>query len=171
MEVSNIASPVKLVFLFIILILLQVLVCNNILLFGVAIPFIFIYFIIVLPLNTSLNLLMTVAFMLGFLVDLFGDTLGLNCLACLLLSVAKKPIFYAYMSKDDKFIDAVPCISTMGWIDYLKYTLTLSLIYCMLIFGIELFSFESFGRIVVMVSSSTLFTLLLLIATDAIVNK
>ena len=42
MEVTNIGSPIKFVFLFVILVLMQILVCNNILLFGVAVPFIFI---------------------------------------------------------------------------------------------------------------------------------
>lgn len=171
MEISGTSSPIKYVMLFVSLVLAQVLICNNILLFGVAVPFVFIYFIIVLPLNTNLNILMSIAFLMGFLVDLFSDTMGLSCLACLLLSVFKKPIFYAYMSRDDKFLSAVPCISTMGWDNYLKYIFTLSAIFCVLIFGIELFSFASIGRIVVMASSSTLFTMLLLLATDALFNK
>lgn len=171
MEVSNLASPLRYVLLFVVLVLAQVLICNNILLFGIAIPFVFIYFILVLPLNTSLNLLMLLAFLMGFLVDLFSDTMGLNSMACLLLSVLKKPMFYAYISKEDKFLNAVPCISTMGWISYLKFILSSSAVFCFLIFGIELFSFASFGRILAMASASTLFTLVLLLATDAVFNR
>lgn len=171
MEVSNLASPLKYVLLFVSLVLVQVLICNNIMLFGLAIPFVFIYFIIVLPLDTNLNLMMAVAFLMGFLVDLFSDTLGLNSMACLLLAVLKKPVFYAYVSKDDKFLSAVPCIATMGWFNYLKFILTLSAIFCVLVFGIELFSFASLGRVLAMASASTLFTLLLLMAVDALFNK
>lgn len=171
MEVSNIASPLKLVCLFVILVLVQVLICNNILLFGIAIPFIFIYFILVLPLNTGLNLLMVLSFLLGLMVDLFSDTLGLNTMACLLLSVLKKPAFYAYVSKDDKFQTAVPSISSMGWLSYLKFILTMSAIFCFLVFGIELLSFASFGRILALASSSTIFTMLLLLAVDALYNR
>lgn len=167
---SNSFFQIKYVLLFISLILIQVLVCNNLLLFGVAVPFIYIYFIISLPLNLGGSLLMLTAFLMGFLVDLFGDTLGLNCMACLLLSVLKKPLFYAYMPKEDKFIDASPGNRSMGWPGYIKYTLTLSAIFCFLIFSIELFSFASFGRIVAMAASSTLFTLLLLIGVDALVD-
>lgn len=171
MEASSFGSPLKYLFLFVILVLVQVLICNNILLFGVAIPFIFIYFIIVMPLNMNLNTLMVLAFLLGFCVDLFSDTLGLNCLACLLLSVIKKPMFYAYMPKEDKYISIVPSISEMGWFNYFKFVLSLGAIFCLLVFGIELFSFASFGRIVTMAASSTVFTVLLLFATDALVNK
>lgn len=170
MDFANLAS-LKLVILFIALVLIQVLVCNNILLFGVAIPFIFIYFIIVLPLDLNLNLLMLLAFLIGFMVDLFSDTLGLNCLSCLLLSILKKPMFYAYMPKEDKFINAVPSLQLMGWESYLKFLLTISAVYCFLLFGIELFSFASFGRILLMASSSTLVTVLLLLAFDALYNR
>lgn len=171
MEAANIVSPFKYVLLFIVLVIAQVMVCNNILLFGVAIPFVFIYFIISLPLNLNQNLLMLISFLLGLLVDLFSDTLGLNSMACLILSVIKKPVFYLYIPKEDKFKDAVPSISTMGWLNYLKYILTLSAIFCLLIFGIEFMSVSSIIRILVMAASSTLFTLILLIASDALFNR
>lgn len=171
MEVSNALYPLKYLLLFIVLVLVQVLICNNILLFGVAVPFIFIYFIIALPLDTNLNLLIIISFLLGFFVDIFSDTLGLNCLACLLLSVLKKPFFYAYMPKEDKFKTAVPCIAVMGWINYLKYILTLSALFCIIIFGIEFLSLVAIPRLLLMIGSSTLITMVLLLATDAIVNK
>lgn len=171
MELSNTATPLRYLCLFIILLLAQVLICNNLLIFGVGIPFVFIYFIICLPLNTSLNVLMIISFLLGFLVDLFSDTLGLNCLACLILSVVKTPVFYAYLPRDDKYKDAAPSISSMGWPDFIKFALTISAIYSLLIFGIELFSFASFGRIIVMILASTVFTLLLLLAVDSLFNR
>lgn len=171
MEVSNLGLPLRYVLLFIVMLLAQVLICNNILLFGVGIPFIYIFFIIVLPLNVSLNLLMTISFFMGFMVDLFSDTLGLNCLACLILAVTKKPIFYAYMPNEDKFLNASPSILSMGWDNYLKFILTLTGIFCILIFGIELFSFASFWRIILMTLTSTFFTMLLLVGTDALFNK
>lgn len=171
MEVTNIASPFKYIMLFALLVLAQVLVCNNIILFGVAMPFVFIYFIISLPLNININLLMILSFLLGFIVDLFSDTLGLNSLSCLILSVLKKPVFYLYIPKDDKFKAAVPSIATMGWLNYLKYILTLSALFCVFIFGIEFMSVTSFIRILIMAASSTLFTLMLLLATDALFNR
>lgn len=170
MDFTNLAS-LKYLLLFIALVLVQVLVCNNVLLFGVAVPFIFIYFIIALPLDTNINILMLLAFLLGFFIDLFSDTLGLNSLSCLLLAVVKKPIFYAYMPREDKFISAVPSIAVMGWVSYLKYILTISAIYCFFLFGVELLSFASFGRIVLMGLSSTILTLLLIVALDALFNK
>lgn len=171
MEISSLSSPLKYVLLFVLLVLVQALICNNVLLFGVAIPFVFIYFVLVLPINTNTNMLLSLAFLIGFLVDLFSDTLGLNSLACLLLAVLKKPVFYSYVPREDKYISIVPCISSLGWWVYLKYTLSLSAIFCFLVFGIELLSFASIGSIALMAVSSTVLTVLLLMAIDALFSK
>lgn len=171
MDVTNLTgNSVKNTILFIILVLMQVLVCNNILLFGVAVPMVFIYFIIFLPLGTNLNLFITLAFLLGFLVDLFSDTLGLNSLACIILAVVRRPVFYAYMPREDKNLDISPSILSMGWENYIKFILTLSAIFCFMIFAIEFISFTAFWRMILMTFTSALLTSLLLIGIDSIVN-
>lgn len=171
MEALNVGGgPLKYVLSFIGLVLIQVLICNNILLFGVAVPMIFIYFIICMPLSVNLNMFLLVSFLLGFSVDLFTDTLGLNSLCCTILALLKKPLFYSYMPKEDKFLETSPSIGSMGWINYLKYTLTVTAIFCILAFGIEFVSFNAFGRILLMAASSTVLTVLLMIGIDSLVN-
>ena len=64
--------------IFLVLLLIQVLICNNIMLFGVATPVIFIFIILRLPMDTPVKIVMTVAFLSGLLVDIFSDTPGVN---------------------------------------------------------------------------------------------
>ena len=61
--------------------LLAQLICNRICLFGVAVPIVFIYFIIRLPMNLSVNWVMCLSFMLGLFVDIFENTQGMNALS------------------------------------------------------------------------------------------
>ena len=77
---SNIVILICLVFV-------QVLVCNNIMLFNVAMAFVFIYVIIRLPMDLNVNWLLTWAFFSGLAVDVFADTPGVNSLACTLLAM------------------------------------------------------------------------------------
>lgn len=81
--------------LFIILVLAQVLIFNHIMLFGVAAPIVFIYFIIRLNMSVSFNALITLGFLIGLFVDICADTLGINALACTLLGAVKKPVLLA----------------------------------------------------------------------------
>lgn len=67
---------VKFAILFLMMVLAQVLICNHIAIFNVAIPIIFIYFIIRLPISMGKGLLFTLAFIIGLAVDILSDTPG-----------------------------------------------------------------------------------------------
>jgi len=157
------------IIVFIFLILAQVLICNHIRLFNVAMPFVFIYYILRMPMSTKTNILLTWAFCGGFLVDIFSDTLGLNSLSATLLAMAKRPLLYAYIPRDDRTKDISPSIGSMGFIDYSKFLMSMSLLYCFLVFSIEYFNFADVKEIVIMSASSALFTFLLLLGIDSIV--
>lgn len=156
--------------LFVILVLLQVLVCNHIMLFNLATPFIFIYFILRLPVGMSRPLLFTLAFVMGFLVDLFSDTPGVNALATTLLAAVKQPVFYAYVQRDDKTKLITPSMAEIGWQNYSKFALTMCMIFCFLEFSIEFLTFAGIEEILLMTLCSSLLTLSLIIAIDSLLN-
>lgn len=156
--------------LFPVLILAQVLICNHIMLFDVAVPFIFIYFIIRLPIGMSKNMLFTLAFLTGFFIDILSDTPGVNSLASLILALLKSPVYYAYIPRDDKTKHLIPCIANLGWEYYSKFMGTMTLIYCFLTFSIEYFNFAGIKEILIMTAGSTLLTFLLLYGIDSLVN-
>ena len=160
---------IRYILLFFVCILLQVLIFNRIALFNIAFPVVFIYFIIRLPIDLKLSYTFTLAFLLGIIVDIFSDTPGVNALACTLIAAIRTPIFYAYMAKDDNTVRMTPGISTMGIIDYSKYLLTFVVIYCVLAFTIEYFSFADVKGIVIMSSASAALTFVLLLATDSLI--
>ena len=72
--------------LFVVLVLAQVTIFNHIWLFGMAMPLVFIYFIISLPVTTPVNWTLTLGFLIGLSVDVFSNTAGLNALSCTILS-------------------------------------------------------------------------------------
>ena len=155
--------------LFVGLILVQILIFNHISLFNVAFPIIFIYFIIRLPISLNKSYLFTLSFFLGFIVDVFSDTLGVNSLACTLLAAVKRPVFYAYVDKDDKTKTITPTMSNLGILPYSKYLISMVAIYCLLAFTIEYFSFADVKELVILTASSCLFTFLTLLAIDCLI--
>lgn len=161
---------ITLILLFVLLVLLQVLICNHIMIFNVAVPFIFIYFIIRLPIGMSRNLQLTLAFLIGFLVDIFSDTPGICSLASVILAAVKQPVFYAYVDRDDKTKEITPSIATLGWQNYSKFILTMSAIFCLLTFSIEYFNFATIKDIAFMTLGSTLLTVLLIYGIDNLID-
>ena len=81
-------TVIQFIALFAVLLLAQV-ICSKIVLFNVAMPVIFIYLIMRLPINLHINWTLTIAFLLGLVVDIFNNTQGMNALACTLLATMR----------------------------------------------------------------------------------
>ena len=160
---------VKFAVLFVGMLLLQVLICNHIAIFNVAVPIIFIYFIIRLPISMGQGWLFTLSFVLGLVVDICADTPGVNALSCTLLAALKKPVFYAYVPKHDKTKDLTPSITSLGIATYCKFLVTLIGIYCVLVFSIEYFNFADVKEVVILSASSCLLTFITLLAIDCLI--
>lgn len=164
-------SFISYIFLFVILVLIQVLLLNHIVLFNSAVCLIFIYFLIKLPINISQNLLLSLGFFLGLSVDILSDTPGLNALCCTILSSLKKPVFYAYEQHDDQKRNISPSIGTMGFFNFSKFIFSLSAIYCLLAFFVEFVNFTDIVQILIKVGASTLFTFFVILAIDSLIYK
>lgn len=157
--------------LFIVMILLQVVVCNRIILFNVAVPLVFIYFIIRQPMWLPTYILLTLSFLLGLTIDIFSDTPGLNALGCTVIAMLKRPLFFAYVEKDDNTDNIVPSIKSIGFGAYSKYMLSMVAIFCTIVFSIEYFSFAAVKEIAIMVVSSSLFTFVILLGIDSLMSS
>lgn len=162
---------IRCILMFIVCVLIQVLICNHIIIFHVAVPIIFIYFIIRLRLSISTNALMTYAFILGLIVDIFSDTLGVNALSCIILAVLKRPVLMAYCQHDDTINDIIPSIKRLGGWTYAKYLSSMIVIYCLIYFILDFFSFANLGEILIMTFASALLSFILLFATDSLLIR
>ena len=141
-------------FLFIVVVFLQVTIGNSIHLLGVAIPFLYIYFIIRLPLSLSVNWTLTLAFM-----------------ACTVVAFLRKPILNLYTPRGEDYSESEPSIRNFGMSLFVRYVLTFSLCFCTLLFVIESFSFFDIGRLIVRVLASTILTFLVILGMDSLTKS
>lgn len=156
--------------LFIVLLLAQAIICNHVILFNVAMPIVFIYFIIRLPITLSTNRVLTLAFLLGLGVDVFSDTQGMNALACTLLAALRHPIFRLYFPREDDLTNPEPSIRSLGPGIYVKYLFTMVLVYCILLFAIEAFTFFNPLQLSLRILSSTVLTFVILLGIDTLTS-
>lgn len=157
--------------MFVILVLAQGIIFNNICLFDVAVPFVFIYFIIHLPVTLSTNWLLTVSFLAGLSVDIFANTAGMNALACTIIAMSRRTILHLYFPREDELTIPEPSMRSLGLDVYLKYLFTIVLMYCIIIYLIEAFSIFDITRLLMRIGASTLLTFVLLLAIDSAVSR
>lgn len=161
-------TAIHLFLMAIVLILAQVLVFNHVCLFGIAVPFVFIYVLLRLPVTLSKEWLFTIAFAVGITVDIFSDTQGMNALACTITFALRRPVLRLYFSRDDELSNPCPGIASLGFPVYLKYALSMSLIYCSIIFFIESVDVYGFGTMLLRIIASTILTTAMLVGIDSL---
>lgn len=77
---------------FVVLILAQAVVFNNINFFGFINPYPYILFILLYPVNNNRTLFIFLSFMLGLFVDLFSDSGGINAAACVTIAFIRPAV-------------------------------------------------------------------------------
>ncbi len=73
----------------ILLVVLQLSIFNNIQFLGILNPFVYIFVILMFPLGMPRGLLMLLAFATGFTIDIFSNTGGLHAAACTLIAFVR----------------------------------------------------------------------------------
>lgn len=154
--------------LFLILVPAQAVIFNNLILFNVAMPVVFIYLIISLPMTLPVNWATTIGFVTGLAVDAFCDTPGVNALSSTTLAFVRRPVFRLYMSYDDDLSGLRPSITSMGAPAFFKYSLTMVFVYCALMFSVEAFQFFNLRLLVMRTIFSTVYSFILIYAFDSL---
>ena len=162
-------TVIQFIALFAVLLLAQV-ICSKIVLFNVAMPVIFIYLIMRLPINLHINWTLTIAFLLGLVVDIFNNTQGMNALACTLLAAVRRLVFTLYVPRDDEMGNPLPSIASMGVGAYVKFMSTFVLLYCFVLFMIQAFTLRDFPLTLMRIVASSVLSIVLILAIDSLVS-
>ena len=80
---------------FIFLLAAQIVIFNNIDLFGYINPYPYILFILLYPVNSNRAGLLTASFLLGLTVDMFTNSGGIHATSCLILAYVR-PVFFKF---------------------------------------------------------------------------
>ena len=156
---------------FVLLVLLQVLILNEVSLFdGWAQPYIYIYSIIALPILIPKRILLPVGFLAGLIIDMFTHTPGIHASATLTLAFSR-PFILKSIRPREGFESFIPSINSMGGVKYFTYSGLLVLIHHLWLFGLLYFSsgllFVAIGHAVL----SSLFTLVFIMLIQFFSNS
>lgn len=78
---------------FILLLAIQVVIFNNLKLFGYVAAFPYVLYIMLFPVNGNRNVLLLTSFLMGISMDMFGNSGGVHAAACLVLAYLRPAIF------------------------------------------------------------------------------
>lgn len=149
---------------FVVCALLQILVVNNIHFLRIGTPFVYLYFIVKMPVGMSKSRQILLSFLMGLVIDIFGNTPGMHAAACTLAGFSRDGLIAFFAGKD--LPDGVyPSFRTFSYGIYFRYVLSLVLIHHSVLFLIEsLTLFDPLFLLMRLGASAGLTVLLILIA-------
>ena len=154
---------------FFFLIFLQVLILNHINLGGYINPYFYIYFILLLPFETPRWALLLLAFILGWSIDIFTNTIGLNASACVMMAFFRPFVISAISSGQESLIGDTPSLRNQGVKWFLYYSIILVIVHHFTLFYLEIFRFSEFMATFLRVLLSSAFTLLLVLISEYLI--
>ena len=129
---------------FLVVILFQVLVMDNVMINGYMIPYIYLLFIILMPFETPRWTQLVLGFLLGMGIDLFLHTPGMHTAATVLVAFIRPYLLNLLAPRDGYDTDSFPRIHYYGFLWFLKYTLIIVVIHHFLLFYLEVFQLKDF---------------------------
>lgn len=154
--------------IFILLILLQVLLFNNIQFSGYVNPYVYIMFILLLPIEIPAWLLLIISFFTGLIIDLFAGTPGMHTSATVLAGFVRPFILRIISPRDGYEPGADPSILIYGFKWFLIYTSIIVIIHHTALFYLEVFRFTDFFRTLLRVLLSSLFSITFIVLLEYI---
>lgn len=150
-------------FRFIIVLLIQIFILNNIYLHNFIVPVLYLFFVIKLPFTTPKVVSVLLAFLMGITIDLFSGTPGINAAATTAVAFLRPSIIKIILPKINKDSGLSPSISDIGFLNFSGYSLSMIFVHCIFLMLLDVFSFQDFGQTCLRIITSTAISLLIIV--------
>ena len=147
------------------IVLVQVLILNKVTLrwwsqpsgFPIFIPYIYPLFILLLPFETPIWLLLALGFVTGLTMDSFMNTAGMHAMATVLIAYLRTNVLNALLPKNlSEYPNQSPSVKNMGWVPFLVYAMFLIVIHHAVFFTVELWSLQNIGYLLLFTKQTSL---------------
>jgi rod shape-determining protein MreD len=143
-------------------VILQLLVVNNIELSSLVNPYIYVAFILLLPISMKPWMVVVISFLTGAIIDAFSSTPGLHIAAANLMGYLRYFYLAAATTKEDQIGNIVPSISQKGIVWFNFYAFALIFVHHFALFFLEIYTFREFFSTLLRIILSTFVSLLLI---------
>lgn len=156
--------------MFVSLVLVQVLILNQVQFSGFFNPYIYVLFVILFPLNSPRWASLSLAFLLGFIVDIFSNSLGIHAAATVFIAYVRPFIIRLISNREDERSE-YPGLnqSKPGW--FITYVLLMVFLHHFILFYLEVYTFSHFFNTLLRIVLSTVFSVIVIILSQFLVFK
>ena len=152
---------------YIIVMLLQVLLFDQLQLWGVCHPYIYVLCLLMLPITLPHSVDMVIGAIVGIIMDIFCNSLGIHMASCILLMFIRPYLIGVIVSDKDRLNEQIST-RTLGLEGMVKYVVILVLLHHLTIFTLAAWSWHHIGFVLLETLVSSIVTILIIIGYNAL---
>jgi hypothetical protein len=148
---------------FFVYLLYQVMILQNVVLFHTAFCFLYVAYLLLLPVETNPLTLMGIGFLMGFAVDMFYESIGLHAFACVFVMYVRNYWLSSITPQGGYDSNVTPSMALGGFQWFVVYALPLVFVHHLMLFYMEAGGFGMFWFTLWKTIVSTFFTTLVIL--------
>lgn len=161
---------IKYTLMFLVAVLVQVLLLNQVQFSGYINPYFYIVFVLLLPLSTPRYLLLLLGFLIGLTIDIFSDSLGIHAAATVLIAYIRPFVIRVISTREEDRNDFPGLLQNkFGW--FFSYVTILVLAHHFVLFYLEYFTFSHFFYTLLKVIFSSVFTIFIIVLSQFLIFR
>ena len=155
---------------YILVMMLQVLLFDQLQLLGVCHPYIYTLCLMMMPITLPHSVDMIIGAMAGLVMDIFCNSLGVHTASCILLMFIRPYLLGAIVNDKDRLNEQIS-LRTLGMEALLKYVIILVLVHHLMVFLLAAWSWSHLGFVLAETIVSGFITSAIIIGYNALTYR
>ena len=151
---------------YIIVMILQVLLFDQLQLWGACHPYIYVMCLLMMPITISHSLSMIIGACAGIVMDMFCNSLGVHTAACILIMFIRPYLLGVIVNDKDRLNEQIS-LRSIGMEALIKYVVILVLVHHLTVFSLAAWSWSHMGFVLLETIVSSILTILIIIGYNA----
>ena len=147
---------------YVVVMLLQVLLFDQLQLWGACHPYIYILCLLMMPITLPHNVDMLIGALVGLVMDVFCNSLGVHTAACILVMFIRPYLIGALVNDKDRLNEQIS-LRSIGMEAMLRYVVIMVIIHHLMVFALAAWSWSHIGFVLLETLVSSLVTILIII--------
>lgn len=152
---------------YILVMLLQVLLFDQLQLWGACHPYIYILCLLMLPITLPHSVDMLIGAIAGIIMDIFCNSLGIQTAACILIMFIRPYLIGAIVNDKDRLNEQIS-LRAIGMEAMIKYVVILVIIHHLTVFSLAAWSWHHIGFVLLETVVSSIVTISIIIGYNAL---
>lgn len=152
---------------YIIVMLLQILLFDQLQLWGACHPYIYVVCLLMMPITLPHSADMIIGAVIGLIMDIFCNSMGVHTASCILLMFVRPYLLGVIINDKDRLNEQIS-LRSVGMEAFIKYTVILVLLHHLTVFSLAAWSWTHIGFVLLETVISSIVTILIIIGYNTL---